>query len=246
VGATTLTNSHVLWDQWDLAPFTGQLDTAASCAVRDANHLAGLGFSIMLPGLVSAVASIGGHADYAADAVDAVFASASRGRQELVTVIPNGTAHAAGDAAIFVRGQLDAYRTQQGSVGDVAGFAASITGDTPAVYGVVGAPLAARSSTLTGDALQLGAVGTGPNGRTERLWCGLHVTAASGTNLAVSVQSDDSSGFGSPAAVTSFSTVSAVGWQWTSVAGPITDDYFRVTATIGSGSFTFAVVLGVW
>jgi hypothetical protein len=81
-------------------------------------------------------------------------------------------------------------------------------------------------------------------GTTARLWAALHVTAGTFTNLVVTIESD-TVGFPSPTTVLTFSTVSAVGWQFISVAGPITDDYFRAKVAISTGTATCAVVMGI-
>jgi hypothetical protein len=48
--------------------------------------------------------------------------------------------------------------------------------------------------------------------------------------------------------VMTFAQKTAVGHEWKVVAGPFTDNYYRVKYTIGGGSpnITFAVVLGIW
>ena len=246
MAAQTLTNTQVFVGTTDISSFTGTLDTGSSVVMRDAPNLAAGGFGIRVPGILSAQQTFTGNADYdTATAVSRVFGVASRGAQVPVGVVHAGTAAVAGSAAILSRGMISSLKQITGATGDVAGFSMTITGDQPEVYGVVGAPLASRGA-LTGTSLQLGAVGTGPTGAPQRLWAALFVLAASGTNLAVTIQSDNATGFPSAATAITFSTVSAASAQFLSNAGPITDDWFRVSATVGSGTFTYAVLQGVY
>ena len=104
----------------------------------------------------------------------------------------------------------------------------------------------ARTSSGTGTAWQVGALSS-----SQRLYAGLHVISASGTTptLAVKVQSD-TVGFGSATDRITFSTATDVAnrEQFSSVAGAITDDYWRVSYTIGGSStptFSFMVCVGI-
>jgi hypothetical protein len=245
MAASTIVNCQVLYGEHNIASVTGSIDAGAECAMQDADNVAAGGYKTVIPGLTTSTASLSGQADFAAGSVHEALDGSIRGQQAALSLLLTGSDAVAGDAAIFTRGQLSAYSMAAGNVGDVAEFSIELEGDTAEVHGVVGAPLASRSSGLTGTAIQLGAVGTGPTGVTQRLWAALHVTAASGTNLAVTIESDDAVGFPSAATAATFSTVSATGWQFAVVDGPITDDWFRVSATIGSGSFTYAVLMGV-
>lgn len=246
MASQTLTNAQVFLGGYDLSSFTGQIDTGASTVMNEAPNMAAGGYRIVVPGITSAQQTITGNDDYdSATAIGRLLTVANRGAQFPVGVVPAGTAAVAGSAAVFGRGLLSRLAKLQGATGAVAGFTFTVDSDQPEVYGVVGAPLASRGAH-TGTSLQLGAVGTGPTGVAQRLWAALYVTAASGTNLAVTIQSDNATGFPSAATAATFSTVSAVSSQFVSAVGPLTDDWFRVSATVGSGTFTYAVLMGVW
>ncbi len=78
----------------------------------------------------------------------------------------------------------------------------------------------------------------------------MHVVAASGTTptLDMIVESDDNSGITSGVTRITFTQEVAVGAQYaTAVAGPITDDWWRVGWTIGGTgpSFTVIVTVGI-
>lgn len=247
MAAQALTDAQVWYGPFDISQFTGELSTGAETDMKAANAVTCGGYKAVFPTITKAEASLSGFTDMAGNAVNAQFATSQRGRQDAFSIIPKGSTAVAGDAAIFTRGQLAKYNPLKGSTGDIAGFDLSLESDTAEIYGAVGATLVSRTvAGLTGTSVQLGAVGTGATGITQKFWAALHVTAAAGTNLAVSIQSDNAVGFPSPAAVTSFTTVSAVGWQFVTVNGPLTDDWFRVIATIASGTFTFGVTFGVF
>jgi len=132
-----------------------------------------------------------------------------------------------------------------GAVGEMFKFSAG--GNSAAdrlVSGTILHPATARTASGNGTARQIGAVSA-----TQKVYGSLHVLAASGTSptLDVVVESDDAGGFASPATVLTFSQFAAIGAERQSASGAITDDYWRVTYTIGgtSPSFTFVVVLGI-
>lgn len=246
MSAQTLTDAGIYVNQFDLSPYAARINESVSVASPDMNNLAGGGYQHLLGGIASAALDIGGILDYATPGSFAAFSGAIRGRQDVVTIVPNTITAAAGSPAFMFRGILADYAAPQGSIGDTARYAGRWRGDTGLVAGVVGATLTSRSGPLTGTSLQLGAVATASNGVPERLWASLHITATTGTNLAVTIQSDNATGFPSPATAATFATVSAVGAQFLTIPGPLTDDWFRVNATIGTGFFTFLVLIGVY
>jgi hypothetical protein len=238
MAAQVLTNVQLLLGSFDLSGFSGEYEEFAETQMKVANNFAGQGYEIVLPGLTSAEANIKGHSDYAASAVSATFNTAIRGTQYALSILPLGTASAAGDPAQFLRGLLGKMTMVTGAVGEVADFEMQITGDSAGVDGYVAAPLATRGA-LTGTQVTMGAVTA-----TQRIWAAIHITGGTFTNLAPIIQSD-TAGFGSPTTVLTFSTVSAAGWQFISAAGPITDTIYRVVTTIGSGTASYCVVMGI-
>jgi hypothetical protein len=238
MAAQVLTNVQLLLGSFDLSGFSGEYEETAETQMKVANNFAGQGYEIVLPGLTTAMANIKGHSDYAASGVSATFNTAIRGTQYALSVLPLGTASVAGDPAQFMRGLLGEHKMLTGAVGDVADFEMTLTGDSAGVDGYVGFPLASRGNA-TGTEITVKAVGA-----TQRLWAALHITAGTFTNLIVTIESD-TAGFPSATTVLTFSTVSAVGWQFISVAGPITDTQFRAKTAVSSGTATCAVVFGI-
>lgn len=243
MAAGVLTDVTLLVNGMDMSPFSGEFTCDEMAQMVPADNFAGQGYSIVLPGLFSAEATIKGHADYAAGAVSSTFNSASKGVQAGVSILPAGSLSVEGTQCSFMSSKLKAMKMLTGPVGSVADFDMAFASDAAEVEGFVSAPLASRTTaglTTTGQQI----VGGVPNGK--RMYAALHVTAAAGTNLAVKIQSDDNSGFTTPTDRITFSTVSATGWQFGSVAGPLTGEtYWRTVVTIATSTFTFATVLGV-
>lgn len=239
MSAQALINVQLLLGSMEMGAFTGEFDLFAEAAMKDAPNFAALGYAVVLPGLTTAMASLKGHADYASGAVSSTFNSSTKGSQYAFSVLPVGTNSAAGDPAFLMEGRLGSMKMLTGAVGDVANFEMSLTGDSAGVDGAVALPLATRGA-VTGTAIQLGAVSA-----TRRLWAAVHVTGGTFTNLVVTIESDNAVGFPSTTTVITFATVSAAGWQFLSLAGALTDDWFRAKTTISSGTATCAVVFGV-
>lgn len=148
------------------------------------------------------------------------------------------------DIAYFLKAVETSY-VLGGGVGDVAPFKASAKSTWPLVRGVVGNPPGtARTATGTGTAIQI--VGGVPAGKS--LYAALHVVSVAGTTPSATFRVEsDTVGFPSPTTVLTFSAATAVGGQIIRVAGPITDDYFRVGWTISgtTPSFLALVAFGV-
>jgi len=97
--------------------------------------------------------------------------------------------------------------------------------------------------------ITVGANGTGialgPVGATQSMFAGLCVTQATAlVGLIVTIQSDDNAGFTTPTTQMTFSTLAVTGSQLMSVAGAITDSYWRAVWALTSGSAEITVVLG--
>jgi len=195
------------------------------------------------PGLKSGTFTATLFADYATGVLDDQLGVAALGGTYAVTVIPDDPAPVAGDLAWFSRGYLGRYNPLTGSVGEAAKAELELPYDRPFVRGTLLHPKTARTANGNGTAVAL----TGPTA-SQRLYAALHVTAYSGlTNVVVKIQSDDAVGMASATDRITFSTVTGVGSEFTSVAGGFsTETHVRATWTVtGSGSITFAVVCGV-
>jgi len=139
-----------------------------------------------------------------------------------------------------------------GTLGDVAGWTADAAGSWPLVRGQSAHPSGVpRTATGNGTSLQLGAVADG-----QHVYANAHVLSVSGTatpTVTIAVESDNDTGFGSATARGSFAAktdadvAAGNGGESIRIAGPITDDWWRVTWTISgtNPSFLFLVSMGI-
>lgn len=236
-----VTQALVLVGATNITPFTGEItDTPSVVTVYDSTTLADGGYECSVTGIKSGSYGFSGFGDFASDGINAAFTSASLGSQYGVSVALPGSA--AGDPASLGRGVLTRLPYTHAVSGGPTTLIMEVRSDNVFTAGYVAAPLASRTTSgLTGTAVAM----TGPTAA-QSIYANLHVTAASGTDLVVKVQSDDNGGFTSATDRITFSTVSATGWQVASLAGDLsTETHWRVVATIASGTFSFAAFFGV-
>lgn len=208
----------------------------------DTTALSTTGFTSSIGGLKSGTFSMELMADFAEDSLDEV-AFAALGATDTVKSICVGSA--SGSPAYLSRGVVANYTPLSGNVGELAMSNLSAPTSGVIARGTLLHPTTARTSSSTGTGYQLGAVAAG-----KRMYAALHVLSVSGTSptLDVIVQSDDNAGFTTPTSRITFSQANATTnrAQWGSVAGSVTDDYWRVSYTIGgTGTPTFAFVVTV-
>lgn len=141
-----------------------------------------------------------------------------------------------GNVAYLMNSVNTSYSPIEGGAGEVLGF--SLQGQTtgPIVRGLLaynGSPTLLDDST----ALQLGAVSA-----SESIYCAMHLTAITGTDVEITLTSDDAEGFPSGIVRGSAQTLSAASPSaLLKVNGAITDDWWRVSFTAG-GTFSAATV----
>ena len=183
--------------------------------------------------------------DFAADQVDQLLGMTTLGGTFPISVPPAGAT--AGSVAYTFNARQFTYSPLQASAGELAMATIAGAGEgSPVVRGtIMNAPATAITSSGTTAGQQLGAVTAG-----QRMYAALHVLSASGTSptMDVVIQSDDNSGFTSPTTRITMTQATGITSQWSSVAGAITDDYWRASITIGgtgSPTFTYALVLGI-
>lgn len=241
--ATQVLKDCTIWlGQYDLTSDVTEWQLGEEYAELDATNFGSGGKTEWLAGLLTTDVTLQTFLNTATGRSEPAVRSLLGTTNNLLTVTPNGTAN---DAAFSLRGLLG-KASKGGKVGDIMPL--SVSGKSNATEGTVHGrlilPKAARGSTSTSSAYQNGAVTA-----TQRVYCGLHVFAASGTTptLDVVLFSDDNSGMTSATSRIAMTQATAVGYELKSLAGAITDDYWRITYTIGGTgpSFTFAVVMGI-
>lgn len=240
--ATHVFNNMRLWrGSTDLAGKTNQLKLGLTTELLPDTGLDNTGWRAFLPGLNLINLDHQGRLDLGAGSVEAALWAEHGLADQPITL---SAAAAVGSRAYLLRG-VPSDLEIGGEVGELHSFTVMAKGSGKFARGVLLEPGAtARTATFNGTATQHIAVPAG-----QSLYAALHVLAASGTvpTLDVVVQSDDAVGMASPTSRITFTQATATGYQWSSSAGPITDDWFRVAVTIGgtAPSFLFVVSIGI-
>lgn len=188
-------------------------------------------------GLKTVAASLQGFFSAAEDKIiyDAIGAAGK--------VLSYGAAGTGGSVAYSFQAMLGSYKPGA-AVGEMFSFSLEAAAQGKLVRGTVMENQTALAATANGTARQLSAVGSA-----QKLYAILHILTADGTNptLDIVIQSDNGAGFATPATAITFDQVTAIGSQWKELAGPITDDYFRTSLTVGgtNPSFDFILILAI-
>lgn len=237
MATTVLKNCKFYVDEFDLSSDVNQHSVSlAQDAVE--NTTFGSGSRTYLPGLLQATHTHNGFFEALAtsDGPDDVLNGLS---SALVTVAPD--TGAAGEIAYTTNSVTTDRVVVEGSVGDMAAF--SYAGNSTGQHyrgTILGDALTAVTSTGSGTAYQVGAIATGETG-----YASLHVVAWNATSLDVTVQSDDASGFPSATTQITFAQATGVTSEQLTVAGPVTDDWWRIDYTLVGTSATFLVTFGI-
>lgn len=239
-----LTDVKLFAGAYDFSSDMNALALTYASEMRDATTF-GNSTRINKGGLKSIVASLEGlwDADGTDEPDDILFGTVGTSSVP-VTICPQTGAD--GEVAFIFRSIQSEYSTGA-QLGDLLAFNVSLEGSdgAPLVRStILHSAASARTSTGNGTARQIGAVASG-----QSLYASLHVIARSGTNptLDVKIQSDNASNFPSATDRITFAQKTAIGSEWSSVAGAITDDWWRVACTLGgtNPSFTFIVAAGI-
>lgn len=222
--------------------FSGQSNAVAVEYAADAKDGTTFGNDtrINAAGLKSAVGNFSGFWDSSdTTAVDPVV-FARIGTADLPLVIAQDGA--VGDVAYLKRVMLGEYG-MDGQIGELLPFSVTFEGTDghPLVRGKL-FHNASATGNVTGTAIQLGAVSS-----TQHVYAALHVFSGSGS-FDVLVQSSADQAFTVPTTRITFTNVAtgtAVASEWaTRVAGAITDQWWRITAT-NPATRNFAVAVGI-
>ncbi len=238
----TLSNQKVWLGGFDLSGVLGELAFDYGAETRDAATLADK-TRVQLAGLKTVSASHAGIWDSAGGLDQALFNQISLFDAPM-SFAPTDAAE--GDLAYSFLTLMAEYTPIGGELGEPQEFTLAAQSGGP--DGLIRDTLmhnATRIVSANGNGQQLGAVATG-----QKLFGALHVIAASGTlpTLDVTVESDDNPGFTTPVTRMTFAQQTAIGFEWAlPIAGPITDDWWRIVWAITgtTPSFTFVSFLGI-
>jgi len=187
---------------------------------------------------------VSGSGFYASDgtsAIDDILSSSLSAVNTPFTVaVPTG---AEADRMYSFLSLQSEYGAISGSVGDIHPVAFKAVGSGYQFIGRVEKALGATTATFQSTGSQLGALSA-----TQSLFGVLHVVTVSGSSptLDINVESDDNSGFSSATVRGAFTQATAATSQMlTPIAGAITDDYWRINATIGGSTPSFSMLCGI-
>jgi hypothetical protein len=242
MAAFALTDTDILVGGLDQSCFSDTITLDRQGDTVDVTTFCSGGWRQFVAGLSSWSATFGGPQDLAASTAATQFTpdehyALNVGSAYTLTLVPSGDAE--GVVAFGSQAILQQYTPITGSVGDAAKHNVMATPNlnAPLVRGVL-ATKATVTATGVGTARQISAVSS-----SQRLYAGVHLLTAGGTtpSITVAVQSDNAIGFPSPTTVATFTAQTTRGGLWTSVAGPITDDFFRFSWTVSGTSPSFVV-----
>ena len=237
-----LKNLGLYYGSLALASQINQVALEATAPEVDVATFDSNGWSDTVAGLLKASLRFDGFWD-AAEPDASAFAQISKADWPATVVKPAGTVPAVADVAYFLLASEFSY-TLGGQVGAAARLSLALTGAGALLRGRVADYQAPATATGNGTGYQLGAVTAA-----QRLYYAVHVVGASGTlpTLDLVIESDDADTFGSATTRVTVAQFTDVGTAYGSVAGPITDTWWRVRRTIGGTSpeFTYLVALAI-
>lgn len=230
-----LKNVAILYGGVDLSSDTNELSLGATAAEVDFTNFASAGWREVGVGLRDAEWSFNGFWE-AAEPDASLFAGVSGTPVTVTKTYPM----VAGDIAYMMRTVRTRYELK-GRVGDGAMYGLTLKGDRPMVRGKIIETLDAATANGNGGEVEVGAASA-----TQTIYAALHVLSNSGGGtLDVTVESD-ATGFASPVTRFTFAQVSAVGSQYLTLAGPVTDTFYRAVRVIaGGGTWKFRVVVAI-
>lgn len=234
-----LTDAVVLVNGADLSGYSNKLSVDVSVDELESTTFASAGWREKVGGLASHEFSIEGFWSAGSSALPDDRLWADLGTVAAWTATP---AAAVGTVA-YLGNVLDGTHVVGGEVGTLAPFAAKGTGSGRVIRGeLMHSPGTARTATGSTTGVQIGALTSA-----QAMYAAVHVCSVAGTTptLVVKLQSASTQG-GSYTDRITFTSANSVSSQLSSVAGAVTDTWWRVNYTItGTGpSFLFAVAAG--
>lgn len=236
-----LTDAAILVDGYDLSGYSNALALQYGAEMKDATTF-GNDTRITKGGLKTVMANARGFYETgtAGDPDAALFSRI--GTKDLVTSLAG--VRTVGEVAYLFTTTGAVYEIG-GQVGELLPYSVDLEGNGVAlVRGRLMADQTSVGSSGNGTAVQVGAVTSG-----QRMYAALHVLGASGGSptLDVTVESDDDSGMASATTRISFAQATGITSEWASVAGAITDDWWRIAWSLGGStpSFDFLVTIGI-
>lgn len=237
-----LTDATIWMDGYDLSGVSNAVALQYGAEMLD-DTVFGDDTRSRLAGLQTVVLEVEGFQDYADDGQDELTHARVGVANSIFTVSAEGGDD--GETGFTFRADIGEY-SRNNVLGEMAKFTISAEASDGVPGLVRGTILVQGTKTATGDGTgyQVGAIGA-----TQVGYAALHVLSASaGDTLDVVIESDATDAWvGAETTRFTFAQASAVGSEWMSLAGAVTDAWWRATWTIAGTdeSFKFAVVLGI-
>ncbi|OQC35391.1 MAG: hypothetical protein BWX64_02476 [Acidobacteria bacterium ADurb.Bin051] len=237
-----LKNLGLYYGSLALASQVNQVALEATAPEVDVSTFDTGGYAEVLAGLLKASVKFDGFWD-AAEPDASAFDQMSKADWPATVVKPAGTAPAVGDVAYFLLASEFSY-TLGAQVGAAARLSLGLTGAGALLRGQVLDAQAPATASGNGAGVELGAVTAA-----QRLYYAVHVVGKDGTSptLDLVVQSEEDNAWATPTARVTVPQFSDVGSAYGSIAGPITDTWFRVVRTLGGTDpeWTYLVALAI-
>jgi hypothetical protein len=239
----------------DLAIFVGSYDISSTSKSWDLNATAaqhdstgfGTAWTSMIGGTKTVDWSAGVMADFDEQRVDDLvgLSGSFNGSTVPLSTMPEG--QTAGALGYSFNSRQFSYQPIEASPEGLAMAALSGKGDgsSPIRGTLMNASATAITASFDGTAYEIGAIPSG-----SKMYAALHVLGTpTGTSptLDIEIESDDAEGMSSPTTRMVLDQATGATSQWLPLSGAITDDWWRITATVGgtTPSFRFAVILGI-
>lgn len=235
-----LNNAVIVVAQADLSGFSNSVELSAEVDDLDSTVFGSSGFRTRVGGLHSVSCSVEGFWE-ASDGTypdDRLFADLGVAGVPL-TVSPTGAS--VGDVSYLTRVVRPSF-SLGGAVGELMPFSSSALGDGTALVRGEVADNGTRTATGTTTVRSLASPSA-----TQRVYASIHVLSASGTtpSLTATLQTDDGSGFASPATVATGDAITSAGAQWLAGDLGVGEGFYRLSYVISGTSPSFAVVASI-
>lgn len=231
--AFVLINSKIMYDGRNLSGITSQVALNAEVDLQDITTF-GDTFKRRLAGLYTTSLNVDTYWESisASDSHDKDTFEFLNAGKKLISV--SGEGGVVADVGYMFEGDLESYNLP-GSIGELYKVSIVLQGNNKLMRGQV-VENSTRTSTGNGSVVEAGVVASG-----STIYSGLHVVEVSGSSptLDVIVESDTASTFLSAVTRITHAQKIAVGSELLSLAGDITDNWWRVVMNISGSSPSF-------
>jgi hypothetical protein len=235
MSAFVMTDCEIWADDYNLTSVANSVEASVESEEVDVTTFGSNGDRRFIGGLKQAQLQVMTFTDYTVDA------KGLDGEANVVLTFV-GEGNDQGNTSLTIPG-LSTAVTEGGAVGEARKTDLTFRGTGQPLFGKLLQPKITRTASGSSAALQLGAV---PAGKKVYLAC--HVLAASGSTptLTIKLQSGTTSGGATTDRITS-SEFTGTGVELKALAGPVTDTWWRINATIGGAgpSFTLACTVAI-